>query len=138
MKLRFQAVLLAVLALGGAACGDDSQSTVPTPIVITEPPFVGTLTINGAVTQPFTATSFGTATITLVSLDPNPDNSVRVSMALGTWNGASCQVVIANDNAAAGNVLLGTISAAGNLCVRMSDPGKLTQAVAFEVTISHP
>jgi hypothetical protein len=138
MKLRFQAVLLAALAFGAVACDDDSGVTIPTPITITEPPFVGTLTVNGAVTQPFTATSFGTATITLNTLDPNPDSAVRVSMALGTWNGAACQVVIANDNAGAGTVLLGTISAAGNLCVRMSDAGRLTGPVTFDVTIAHP
>ena len=138
MKLRLRAVLLIVLAIGATACDDDSDIVVPTPIIITEPLFTGTIAINGAVTQPFTATSFGTATITLNSLDPNPDDSVRVSMALGTWNGAACQIVIANDNAASGNVLLGTISAAGNLCVRMSDPGRLTQPVSFQVTITHP
>ena len=138
MKLRLRAALLIVLAFGASACDDTSEIVTPTPIIITEPPFVGTLTINGAVTQPFTATGFGAATITLNSLDPNPDNAVRVSMALGTWNGAACQVIIANDNAAAGNVLVGTISAAGTLCVRMSDAGRLTQAVTFQVTIAHP
>jgi hypothetical protein len=138
MTLRFQAVLLAALAFGATACGDDTQVTVPTPIIITEPPFNGTLTVNGAVTQPFTATSFGTSTITLVSLDPNPDSTVKVSMSLGTWNGAACQIVIANDSAGAGTVLLGTVSSAGNLCVRMADPGTLSGPVTFQVTISHP
>jgi hypothetical protein len=138
MKLLAQAALLAALALGAAACNNGSSSTSPSTITITEPPFIGTLNVNGAVTQPFAATSFGTATITLNSLDPNPDNTAKVSMALGTWNGAACAIVIANDAATAGTVLLGTITAAGNLCVRMSDPGILTGPVTFNVSIVHP
>jgi hypothetical protein len=139
MQLRYRAALLAVLAVSLAACDDDLTGIdAPSPITITEPPFTGTLTVNGAVTQPFTATGFGPVTLTLVSLDPNPDNATRVSLVLGTWNGAVCQVVLANDSATAGTTVIGSVSSAGNLCARVSDAGRLTQAVNFDVTITHP
>jgi hypothetical protein len=139
MKLRYRAALLPLLAVSLAACDDNLTGIdTPSPITITEPPFTGTLTVNGAVTQPFIATGFGTVTLNLVSLDPNPDSATRVSLVLGTWNGSACQVVIANDSAGVGTTVLGSVSSAGNLCARISDPGRLTQAVNFEVTITHP
>jgi hypothetical protein len=139
MKLRLRSVLLAFLVLGMAACEESvTVPDVPTPPTINEPPFTGVLTINGAITQPFVTTSFGQVTVTLLALDPNPDLTVRISMALGTWNGTGCQIIIANDNAGLGAVIYGAATAAGPLCVRVSDAGKLTEPVAFEVTISHP
>ena len=64
---------------------------------ITEPPFTGTLKVNGAATYPFTATSAGTITATLASI--TPDASVAIGLSIGTWTGSACQIVIANDNA---------------------------------------
>jgi hypothetical protein len=95
------------------------------------------LEINGAATQPFNATALGRVTLTIKALDPNPDLAVRISMALGTWNGQACQIIIANDSAGLGTVIYGVPTAAGRLCVRVSDAGNLTEPVAFDVTISH-
>jgi hypothetical protein len=138
---RVTRTLFAILtAVAAAACGSDPQTT-PTPpsVIITEPPFTGTLNPNGGITYPFFVTTFGTVTATIVALDPNPDNSVRVGLSLGTWNGSACQAILSNDNAAAGTALIGTVSQSGALCVRTYDAaGTLGEPVAFDISVTHP
>ena len=139
-RLTFGA-LIVLLGCAAAGCSDDID-TLPTPVtptIITEPPFIGTLTPNGAITNSFTATSFGAVVVTLVALDPNPDNVVRVGLSLGTWNGQACQTILSNDNAPIGAVLTGQTSGAAALCARIFDArGALTQPVNFEIRITHP
>jgi hypothetical protein len=141
-RLKYRALLLVALAAFVPACGgsDTDLVTPPTPPNITEPLFTGTLTPNGAATQFFAATSFGTATLTIVSLDPNPDNTVRVGLALGTWNAQlnTCSVQISNDTAGLNTAVFGSVSRAGNLCARTYDTGRLTEPVNFEIRIEHP
>jgi hypothetical protein len=134
-------LLLGVLAMSGAACSDDTINptlTNPTPTTtgatVTEPPFTGTLRMNGAATYPFTATAGGTITATLTALS----GSENIGLSIGTWTGSACQVVIANDNAAQASTISGTVTAAASLCVRVYDPGRLTAAADFTVTIVHP
>ena len=134
-------LLLGVLAMSGAACSDDTTDptpTNPTPsnpgTTVTEPPFTGTLRMNGAATYPFTATAGGTITATLTTLS----GSENIGLSIGTWTGAACQVVIANDNAAQAATISGTVTAAASLCVRVYDPGRLTAPADFNVTIVHP
>ena len=137
------ALCLAVALIGAAGCDDDTglPPVIPTPIEITEPPFTGTLVINGGVTTPFVVTLPGTVTAILDSLAPNPDSALTVGLALGTWNGTSCAVQMLeglfNDNTGVGSGIAGQANAAGNLCVRIADNGKLTEPVTFSVTIKH-
>jgi hypothetical protein len=132
--------LALTLALTLSAAGCDSGDTVttptptPTPERVTET-FSGTLTINGAVTFNFNSAGAGIVTATLKSLSPAGPN---VGVALGTWNGVICQVVLANDNTAVGTTVTGSVTGTGNLCVRVYDVGQLTQAVGFEVVVAHP
>ena len=134
-------LLLGGLAMSGAACSDDTtDSTLTTPTqttpgpTVTEPPFTGTLRMNGAATYPFIATAGGTITATLTTLA----GAENIGLSIGTWTGSACQVVIANDNAAQASTISGTVTAAANLCVRVHDPGRLTAAADFSVTIVHP
>jgi hypothetical protein len=134
-------LLIGVLATGAAACNDDTTPITPTPTPpaadpITEPPFTGTLTRNGAATYPFTAKAGGTVTATLATLAPDP--AVGIGLQIGTWTGSACQVVIANDNAAEKATISGTVTAAASLCVRVYDVGRLTAPADFNVTIVHP
>jgi hypothetical protein len=142
MKRLTCGALIVLLAFAAAGCSDDNFPTDPgttPPTIITEPPFVGTITPNGAITQPFTATSFGAVVVTLIALDPNPDNTVRVGLSLGTWNGQACQMILSNDNAGTGTVITGQITSAAALCARIYDAmGSLTEPVAFEIRITHP
>ena len=59
-------------------------------------------------------------------------------MALGTWNGSACQIVIAKDDAKEATVVIGAVSALGNLCVRVYDAGGLTQATDYQLEVDSP
>ena len=58
----------------------------------------------------------------------NPDNTLTIGLSLGTWNGESCQTVIARDSTVVGNSIVGTASSSGNFCIRVYDAaGTLTE-----------
>src|SRR5919201_1816497 len=131
-------VLLVMLAAGGAAaCEDNTTTAVTTPTTpTTTDTFTGTVTVNGAVTHLFSATQRGTVSATLTTMDPDASQTVGVS--LGTWNGTSCQIILANDQAVVGAGVLGTVSGVGNLCLRVYDVGKLNRSENYSVQVSHP
>jgi hypothetical protein len=127
------ALLLAVFA---AACGDDDSSTVtPTPPVQISEAFSGTVTVNGAFSHSFVAERAGQVTAQLTALAP--DDTVTIGVALGTWNGSACQLIITNDAAKLASVTIGTATGPGSLCVRLSDVGQLTAATTYEVRVDH-
>ena len=132
------AVVLA-LALVQTACSEDINPAVPSnPNPVTET-FTGTLTQNGAVTHPFSATSSGAIQASIVSLAP--DSSVRIGLSLGTWNGTAetCAAVISNDNATVGTTIVGAADREGRLCVRVYDAaGTLPQATDYELRVVRP
>lgn len=124
-----------VFALGAAGCHSTSTTTpTPTPTPITDT-FLGTLTVNGGVTHQFAAARSGTIQETLTAL--SPDSTVILGISLGTWNGNTCQVVLAKDNATLGSIVLGTASSAGTLCARVYDVGNLTEPASYEITVVH-
>jgi len=129
--------LLAAAALTTAACGDDDPvgPSLPTPIAITET-FSDTLNPNGGRTHPFATERAGEVIAVLTSLAPNAEGTIGLS--LGTWNGSSCQIIIAKDNAtiAAGTVI-GSATGTGAFCVRIYDVGQLTQSADYTVTVQH-
>ena len=123
--------------LGTAGCGSDNPTTPPdtsTPTAVTETNS-DTLTVNGAKTQPFTVTRAGTVTATVVALDP--DTTVAFGLSLGTWNGAACAIIIANDAAVLNTTVTGTAQAAGSFCARIYDVGKLTAPANYTLQITH-
>jgi hypothetical protein len=127
-------ILAAALLLTG--CGDDSTSntpTGPTPVAVTET-FDGTLNPNGGITHPFAVQQTGsvTATLSLVA----PEGTV-IGLSLGTWNGQSCQIILANDNAVQGNSVVGTATSTGSFCARVYDVGKLTGFADYEISVTH-
>lgn len=130
-------VLLALLALGAAGCDEDTTPTAPTtPTPPVTESFTGTLNRNGAVTFSFSVAATGQVTATLTELE---SSAVPVGLSLGNWNGATCQIVLANDNAVQGTFVTGTMSGTGDLCVRLYDAsGSLETAVTFRVEVVHP
>jgi hypothetical protein len=134
--LRLGAVVLLVAA-STVACTDETPAPIPTP---TPPPtttdtFTDTLKVNGAFSYPFPVVAIGSLTATLTSVS---DATIAVSLSLGTWNGASCQVVIANDKALQGAVVPATVTAVGSYCVRISDVGFIVDPVTFQISVVHP
>ena len=135
LMLRLLVVPLAVAAFG---CSGElvKLPTTPDPVIVTET-FTGTLTVNGAQTHNVFLSATGTVTATLTSLGENPPEKVGLSM--GTLAGATCTVVLHNDNAVVTSYLSGSVSTlAGSLCVRIFDVGKLTGPVDYTITVSHP
>jgi len=132
-------VLAAVVATVATGCNNTSAPTAPTtPQVptVTES-FASTLTINGAVTHPFIVGTPGTVSATLLTVGSGTDTVVGI--ALGTWNTTteSCQIIIANDNAVQGRILVGTAQTSGAFCVRVYDVGKLSAATSYDVAVTH-
>jgi hypothetical protein len=139
MQRQVRAILaLLPVAMFAAACGDD-QPTTPTgptqPTVFTET-FSGTLTRNGAATHTFATQASGTVTATLTAL--SAEEGTRVGLALGTFNGSACQLVITKDDAVVPTMVTGAVSAVGNLCVRIYDVGALVGPVDYEIQVAHP
>ena len=134
----FRALAVVVLALVAAACGSDPVTpiapTVPTRVTET---FSGAITVNGAATHPFTTVSTGAVTATLTALAP--ESTTTIGLALGTWNGVTCAIVLANDKAVLTSTVTGTVtSLVGNICVRIYDVGGISEETSYEVTVSHP
>jgi hypothetical protein len=131
-------IVLALAMLSAAGCGDnkDTTPTTPTPTPTVTDSFSGTLAKNGAQTFSFSVAATGQVTATLKELS---SSDVPISLSLGNWNGTTCQVVLANDNAVQGTFVTGTMSAAGNLCLRLSDAsGNLETTLTFKVEVVHP
>jgi hypothetical protein len=127
------------LALSAAACEDDSQPpTVPTPNPPVTETFSGTVNQNGASTHDFAVAGSGSVTATLKTI--GADNTLVVGFSLGNWNGTACSIVLAKDDSTGGTVLSGTMTASGNLCVRVYDVGNVpaNAPAAYSVEIVHP
>ena len=127
------ALLLAGLAAG---CSDNNSTGVtPTPPTQISETFAGTVTVNGAFSHTFVVARAGQVVAQLTAL--SPDDTVTIGVALGTWNGTACQLIIANDAAKLSAVVVGTATAPGNLCVRLSDVGQLSAKTDYEVRVDH-
>jgi hypothetical protein len=129
---------LVLLALGSAACASDDPIT--TPDDVTPPPtltetFTETLTVNGGKTFPFVANRAGTVTARYTALAP--DDTVTVGLSLGTWNGSTCQIIIANDAAKLNVSVVGTAQQTGQFCARVYDVGLLTAPTDFTIELTH-
>ena len=136
---RFFSRLIPVVALLVTGCGDNPVGTTvapeSAPVTVTDT-YAGILTKNGAFTHPFTVTGIGGISAQLVSLAP--DSIVPIGMGIGTWNGSSCQVVLANDASIQGSVVIGTASTPGNFCVRIYDAaGTVSKPQTYTVEVTH-
>jgi hypothetical protein len=58
---------------------------------------------------------------------------------MGTWDGVTCRVVLANDLAVASSTLTGTTASPASLCIRLYDLGNLkSESLAYTVQVVHP
>ena len=130
--------LMTVLMLASSACdsGENTPTTPTTPGPTITETFAGTVTQNGAATFTFNTSVSGIVTATLKSIAPV--TTAQIGLALGTWNGVTCKVELANDRITAGLAVTGQVNAAGSLCVRVYDVGQLTETSTFEIVVVHP
>jgi hypothetical protein len=140
---RFIARCLAVAALPMVmtltGCSSDSSLGVvtPPPIAGITDTFSDTLTVNAAKTFPFIVTGPGTITALVQQLSPDPNQIIGI--ALGTWNGTTCQLVLSNDAAIYQSTVVGQASILGNFCVRVYDStGHLPQPATYVLEVTHP
>ncbi len=138
MKSSIVRALVLPIAFAAFGCSGeiDNFPTTPDPVIVTET-FTGTLSVNGAVTHNVFTSATGAVSATLTSLGDNPPEKVGFSM--GTLAGATCSVVLHNDNAVVTSNLTGTVTTlAGSICVRVHDVGSLTEPVSYTFTVTHP
>jgi hypothetical protein len=133
-------VPVAVLLLAVSGCGSGETPTEPAPpeTILETFPTVdpGTLTKNGAFSFPFSVTVPGSMEAVLTQLEPDPNS--LVGLALGTWNGSICQIVLAHDNAIQGSRVLANASAVGDYCVRIYDStGTMARPQTFRIVVAH-
>jgi hypothetical protein len=137
----FSAILRSIIVAGAAsaaaACGSDNifNPTPGTPPVAITEPFDGTVTVNGASTQPFTVSTIGRVDAKIVAL--SPDDTVTVGLSLGTWNGAACALTITNDAAVLNTTVTGTAQTIGQFCARVYDVGKLSATTTYTIQVTH-
>lgn len=140
------ASLVVTLAVGLAGCDNVDESIfTPTPPTFITTTLSGALVLRGAETKTFDVSPTGqtvniTATITAITRqdEVEPDVPIVVGMALGTWNGAICQVVLVNDAAFAGTTIVGSVTGFGSLCVRVYDVGRLEVPINYTIDVVHP
>jgi ABC-type molybdate transport system substrate-binding protein len=139
MQRAFWATLVLAAAVSVAGCDNELDNTPdPGPAPTTTETFTGTSHVNGAAVHQVTISAAGSMTATLTEVAP--DNTIGVGFALGVWNGttSTCQHVITNDNAAQGQILTGNVSGPGQVCARVYDTGRLTGALNYAISITHP
>jgi hypothetical protein len=72
-------------------------------------------------------------------VDLQPDGQSPVGISLGTWNGSICQIVLANDVAIQGSVVLGATNTAGDFCVRIYDAaGSVAREQTYVIEVTFP
>jgi hypothetical protein len=132
-----RSIVVAGATVAAAACGSDNifNPTPGTPPVSITETVSNTVTVNGALTAPFTVSTIGAVTARLTALAP--DDTVTVGLSLGTWNGAACALIITNDAAVLNTTVTGTAQSIGQFCARVYDVGKLTAATDFTIEITH-
>jgi hypothetical protein len=132
-----QTMLVMLLAVGAAACDEDTPTTPNNPRDPVTETFSGQVTPSGAKTHTFSTAGSGTVTATLKQVAP--DTALVIGFSLGNWDGSSCQLVFSNTQATQGAVLSGTISGMGNLCVILNDVGNIADTPAsYTVEVVHP
>ena len=65
-----------------------------------------------------------------------PNTSI-LGMSVGISSGATCQMVLSNDNASINSLVTGVVRDSGTLCARVYDVGKLTEPVTFTINVEH-
>jgi hypothetical protein len=128
-------IWMMALLIGMTAC---DQYTDPTPIVPESLTFNGRLEQAGVFVGPFPVKNAGGVRVTLNSLVGADTNITAVGgLAVGTWDGSSCTLLVKNESATFSTVVTGT-AIVGDYCVQLYDVGKFSEAVNYSMEVLHP
>lgn len=134
MRSLVLAAILTIAALG-AACGDDSPTT-PTPTGPTTSEFKSRLQVSGSASRSFTTSAAGTLSVTLNEAGAA---GTRVGLAIGVPNSTGlCSLTSSIITTASSTPQFSPAIDQGSYCVSIYDPGTLTTAVDFTITIVFP
>jgi hypothetical protein len=130
----FIPLLIATTSIGcGGSDNTPTDPTQPTPVAITIS-FSDTLNVNGARTHQFTVERAGTVSAQVKALS---DQAATIGVNLGTFNGATCAIIIAKSDAVLNTTVTGTAQSSGQFCVWVQDVGKLTAGLDYTIDVTH-
>jgi hypothetical protein len=130
---RLTAVALAFVL---ASCGGSSSTTpTPTPTPVTDV-FNGTMAAGGSTYFPFTVTTAGTITSTLLTL--TPQTTITMGFGIGQLSIGVCTPLTGayTESAKMGQAFSGTIGP-GNYCVLLYDVGNIQGSDDFVISVMH-
>jgi hypothetical protein len=135
---RYALLLVAAVVLCGTGCDTIKNlfsSTSPSATTTTDA-FSGSIVVGGTSFFTFTVVNPGTVSVDLTTLGVNSP----VGLGIGIPNGTtSCTLASTSQSTVAGgSPQLTESETAGTFCVAVFDPGTLTSATTFSVTVSHP
>jgi hypothetical protein len=131
--LHFAPLALALLV---SACGSSASSTTgpSTSTGLTTDTFTGTVAVMGSDSKSFSVAVTGVVSVTLTAAP------VPMTLSVGLPGGNGC-VPLAGATQLATPGALAQIAGEvtpGTYCVLVADPGTLTAAAAYTVTVNHP
>jgi hypothetical protein len=103
--------------------------------------FPGTLNPQGGGAFPFTVGKTGEFTVKLTALAPTANALVGLALTMGNNDGTCTTSVIfgqQNNFSSLNTQALGGQIFAGKYCILIYDPGTLTVAQTYTITVSHP
>lgn len=119
----------------------DSTSTTTTAVTATDPQtFSGTLIVRGQRFYSFTVPSTRTVRVTLEQLhnEAGTASAATLVLGIGVPSGTGCAMLREVAAGASDAPHIDESLTAGIYCAQLTDPGTLTEAVAFSVRIEFP
>jgi hypothetical protein len=140
MILRYAAIALVTLAAAGCGAETPTSATSVTSVLNTKT-FTGTLAVGGFRFYSFTVTASGAVTAMLASVTSPPRGAAlqrSLEIAVGIPAGTGCSP---RQAAVVPPALVAQVSVPvqpGIVCLRVADPGDLTDVVNFAVRFTYP
>jgi hypothetical protein len=129
--------VVAALLVASGCSNNDATTTPASSTASSTDTFTGTLSSGGGFTYPIVVLAAGSISAQITSLVP--DSNQVVGIALGTWNGNACQLLLTNDTAVQSSSVSGQATVSGDFCVRVYDAaGTVTTPETYIVQVVHP
>jgi hypothetical protein len=125
------------LALTGAACGKNNNSTTSPSTTTKTESFTGTVEVGGSGMSTFSVTMSGQVTVTLTSA--GPPSTIAEGLGVGTPANSACGILPGGSVtvAAGSSAQLSGVVSPGTYCVTVYDVGNQTAPITYAVTVVH-